>query len=174
MKNILEYKGYFAKIEYSAEDNVLFGKIEGIRDLVNFESTSSEEIKKEFESAVDDYLEFCEMVGKSPDRSYRGSFNIRIDPELHKAISMLAMKNGDSLNQTVEKAIKSYVEGDPHTDADRIADSINNLWKMLALQNTYGINQSDNLVHTESFLDEKFNMYGNNEIKLIYNNGRPS
>lgn len=62
----------------------------------------------------------------------------------------------------------------PHTDADRIADSINNLWKMLALQNTYGINQSDNLVHTESFLDEKFNMYGNNEIKLIYNNGRPS
>ena len=55
-ENILEYKGYYTKILYSVKDHVLYGKIEGIRDLVNFESESIENIEQEFHSAVDDYL----------------------------------------------------------------------------------------------------------------------
>ena len=58
-KNILEYKGYHTKIELDTEEMVLRGKIEGINDLVNFESESIQEIEKEFHAAVDDYLEFC-------------------------------------------------------------------------------------------------------------------
>ena len=54
MKNILQYKGYFTKIEYSVEDRLLYGKIEGIKDLVNFESENVEEIEQEFKNAVDD------------------------------------------------------------------------------------------------------------------------
>ena len=59
MKNILQYKGYFTKIEYSVEDRLLYGKIEGIKDLVNFESESVEEIEQEFKNAVDDYFGLC-------------------------------------------------------------------------------------------------------------------
>lgn len=54
--NILNYKGYYTKIHYSAEDEILYGKIEGIKSLVSFESTSVKEIKKEFQKAVDDYI----------------------------------------------------------------------------------------------------------------------
>lgn len=54
--NILNYKGYYTKIHYSAEDEVLYGKIEGIKSLVSFENTSVKEIKKEFQKAVDDYI----------------------------------------------------------------------------------------------------------------------
>lgn len=63
----IEYRGYQTYIHYSAADKVLYGKIEGIKDLVNFESHSVTEIEKEFHKAVDDYIEFCREVGKSID-----------------------------------------------------------------------------------------------------------
>ena len=111
MKNILEYKGYHAKIEFNSEDMVLRGKIEGINDYIDFESASIETIEHEFHSAVDDYLEFCKEVGKEPEKEYKGSFNIRITPALHKQLALIAFKNGDTLNGSVEKAIQQYVLG---------------------------------------------------------------
>ncbi|MGN0370693.1 MAG: type II toxin-antitoxin system HicB family antitoxin [Butyrivibrio sp.] len=111
-KNILEYKGYHTKIEFDTKEMVLRGKIEGINDLVNFESKSIQEVEKEFRNAVDDYLEFCSEVGKQPEKEYKGIFNIRINPELHKKLAMVSSKNGDTLNATVEKAIEEYVSED--------------------------------------------------------------
>lgn len=109
-KNILEYKGYHTTIEFDAESLVLRGKIEGINDFVNFESDNPKMIEQEFQAAVDDYLAFCQEVGKEPDKEYKGTFNIRIQPELHKKLAVLAYKNGETLNSTVEKAISAYVE----------------------------------------------------------------
>ena len=74
MKNLLEYKGYYGKVEYSVEEQILFGKIEGIIDLVTFESKNADEIEKEFRDAVDDYLDFCNQVGKEPDKTHKGTF----------------------------------------------------------------------------------------------------
>lgn len=54
----LEYKGYSAFIGYSVDDKVYFGKIEGIEDLITFESPTSDGLKVAFEEAVDDYLKF--------------------------------------------------------------------------------------------------------------------
>ena len=116
MKNILEYKGYHTKVEVDMESMVAYGKIEGINDLVTFETKNLSEVTKEFENAVDDYLEFCKEVGKAPDKEYKGTFNVRISPKLHKELAMLASKNGESLNQTVEKAIQSYVSGVSQTE----------------------------------------------------------
>lgn len=107
--NLLEYKGYFAKIQYSASDNLLYGKIEGIADLVTFETQNCNEVKNEFEKAVDGYLDFCNEVGKPPERPYKGSFNVRISPELHKAADVSAKKTGISLNQFIVKAIEYYL-----------------------------------------------------------------
>ena len=109
MNNVLEYKGYHTQIEYNAEDGVLYGKIEGIGDLVNFESDSVQGIEQEFHNAVDDYLAFCEEVGKSPDKEYKGLFNVRIKPELHKRLANEAMRESLSLNALVEKAITQYL-----------------------------------------------------------------
>lgn len=109
MKNVLEYKGYYTKVEFDSEAFVVRGKIEGIKDLVNFECTDLSLVEQEFHNVVDEYLEFCKEIGKEPDKEYRGTFNIRINPELHKKLVVVAMKNGDTLNATVEKAIKKYV-----------------------------------------------------------------
>ena len=108
--NILTYKGYITKIEYSVEDHVLHGKVEGINDLVTFESPSVAKIEKEFHSAVDDYLAFCEKVGKSPDKTYSGSFNVRINQNLHRLLALKAYQEGCTLNKAVEHAIENYVQ----------------------------------------------------------------
>ena len=109
MENTLYYKNYYTNVSYSAEDKILYGKIEGINDLVTFESESAETIEKEFHSAVDDYLAFCEEVGKDPEKVYKGSFNVRIAPELHKALAEYAARNGLSLNQATATAIEKFV-----------------------------------------------------------------
>ena len=109
MKNIWEYKGYHTKVEFDTEKLILYGKVEGINDLVTFESSTIKNAKKEFEKAVDEYLAFCKEVGKSPEKEYKGSFNVRISPKLHRELAVLASVNHESLNQTVEKAISCYV-----------------------------------------------------------------
>ena len=124
MGNIYEYKGYYTKIEYSVEDKVLFGKIEGINDLVNFESAFAEEIEKEFHLAVDDYLEYCAELGKEPNKTYSGTFNIRIKPSLHKALAIKANKEDISLNKAVEQAINNYVNNE-----NIFNEAVNNIWK---------------------------------------------
>ena len=115
-KNIFEYRGYHTKVEFDSEDLVLRGKIEGINDLVDFECQNVKDVEKEFHAAVDDYLAFCTEVGKTPEKEYKGTFNIRISPELHKKIANLAARNGDTLNATVEKAIINYVFGGDETN----------------------------------------------------------
>ncbi len=106
MKNVLEYKGYYTKVEYSAEDKVLHGKIEGINDLVTFECKNAKDVEKEFHTAVDDYLIFCEENNTPPNKPYRGVFNVRINPELHKLAAMEAAMEGITLNQFVAQAVE--------------------------------------------------------------------
>ena len=110
MKNMMTYKNYMSTIYYSSEDDVFHGKIEGINDLVNFEGRSVEELKTSFYEAVDDYIETCNKIGKQPMKSFNGSFNIRINPLLHRKASQIAIVEGISLNKFVEKAIQDKVK----------------------------------------------------------------
>lgn len=110
MSNVLRYKGYIAKIQFSSEDELLHGKIEGIRDHISFESESAADIMDEFRDAVNDYLDMCKELGRSPDKVYNGVFNVRIDKNLHRKIAEIAIANNVSLNACVEDAICDYVE----------------------------------------------------------------
>lgn len=109
MGNILEYKGYHTRIVFDSESKTLHGKIEGISDLVDFECASPKDAEEEFHAAVDDYIEFCKEVGRSPEKEYKGTFNVRISPELHKRIAQCAFKDDCSLNAEVEKAIIAFI-----------------------------------------------------------------
>lgn len=108
MKNYLEYNGYIGTIEFSAEDKVFYGKLEGINDLVTFEGTSVNELEESFRESVNDYLETCKALGKSPDKVYKGTFNVRVSQELHQQAALLAAKAGMNLNDVVKRAL-SYI-----------------------------------------------------------------
>ena len=108
--NVLEYKGYHTIVRYNSESNTLHGIIEGIQDYVDFECSDLKDVRKEFCDAVDEYLDYCEQVGKEPDKEYKGSFNIRIQPDLHKKLAIEALSNNESINRTVERAIALYLK----------------------------------------------------------------
>jgi predicted HicB family RNase H-like nuclease len=73
MSNVLEYKGYQASIEFSAEDRTFFGKILHIPSLILFEADSVDALKEAFHQAVDDYLEYCRQNGMEPNKGKSGS-----------------------------------------------------------------------------------------------------
>jgi len=104
--NTLTYKKFTGSFNYIEEDEILYGKIEGITDLVTFEGDSVKEIKEAFIEAVDDYLYICEEVGKNPLKSFKGAFNVRVSSDLHREASMTAVKRNLNLNQFIQKAIE--------------------------------------------------------------------
>lgn len=106
MKDVIFYKDYVGSVHYCAEDEVFYGKIEGIIDSISFEGNSVVELKAAFEEAVEDYIEPCQLNNKEPEKIYKGSFNIRIRPELHKQAAQKALLEGKSLNQFIEDAIQ--------------------------------------------------------------------
>jgi predicted HicB family RNase H-like nuclease len=107
--NMLKYKDFYGSVEYSANDECFFGKIIGTSDLVTFEGDSVASLKDAFTEAVEDYIILCNEAGKEPQKTYKGSFNVRIPPELHKEAAVLATSKGLSLNALVEKAIDDLV-----------------------------------------------------------------
>jgi predicted HicB family RNase H-like nuclease len=106
MKDIITYKDFIATVHFNADDEVFFGKIEGINDLITFEGKSVLEIKKAFHESVDEYILLCKKAGKEIYKSYKGSFNIRISPSLHKKAVQKATIMGIPLNQLVQNVLE--------------------------------------------------------------------
>lgn len=105
MNDILQYKDYYASVHFSSEDEVFHGKVLGINDLITFEGSSVKELKKAFQEAVEDYLETCMEIGKEPNKTYKGTFNVRIPANLHKDAALFAALNNVSLNDFIKTAI---------------------------------------------------------------------
>ena len=110
MNSMLEYKGYHASVEFDAEDNLFIGEVFGINDSLNFHGTSVTELKEMFKQCIDNYLDLCEKIGKKPDKEFKGTFNVRIPPELHKKAALKAARQNITLNQYVIQAIKQSFE----------------------------------------------------------------
>jgi predicted HicB family RNase H-like nuclease len=113
MNDILQYKTYLATVHFSAEDEVFYGEIIGINDLVSFEGTSVETLKNAFHEAVEDYIATCKETGKEPEKTYKGSFNVRIPMELHRQAAIYASIKKISLNDLVRQAIDIVVNKAP-------------------------------------------------------------
>ena len=109
MNNTIEYKGYIGSVEFSEEDNLFFGKVMGIRYLISYEGENSTDLITDFHNAIEDYLEACKAEGREPEKAYKGSFNIRISPELHRQLVVCATSHQMSLNSFVENALRKSV-----------------------------------------------------------------
>lgn len=109
MSNTIEYKDYIGSVEYSSEDRCLFGKIELIDDLVTFEATNVDELESNFQNAVEEYVLTCKQLNKKPQKAFKGVFNVRVNPELHKKIYKEALRKGKSLNSLVNQILDKSV-----------------------------------------------------------------
>jgi len=109
MSGTMEYKGYHAKPEYSAEDNLFIGEIVGIKDSISFHGKSIKEIEDSFREAVDDYLDLCKQIGKTPEKEYSGQFIMRVPADTHRDLVIAATSQGISLNRMVLLACDNYL-----------------------------------------------------------------
>ena len=106
---LMEYKGFFGSVEASVEDGCIFGKLEFIDPLVNYEGETVQEMEVAFHEAVDDYIKTCKELNVEPQKPYRGTFNVRIGRDLHRAAAIAAKQKGINLNELVKRAIEREV-----------------------------------------------------------------
>lgn len=110
MNNVMEYKDYVGSVEFSESDRIFYGKVQGIRALISYEGTSADELIRDFHDAVDDYLNGCAADGREPEHAYKGSFNVRISPGLHKQAAVYALNHNTTLNSFVSESIRYALE----------------------------------------------------------------
>jgi len=103
--DLFEYQGYYGSVQYSKEDDCLYGRIEFIDDLVLYDGKSLPELRAAFEHAVDDYLEQCRLNGQEPNVTCKGSFNVRLGSELHRRAAVAAKQAQQTLNEFVKDAV---------------------------------------------------------------------
>lgn len=113
MNNTIQYKGYVGSIEFSEEDSIFYGKVMGIRSLISYEGETAKELIADFHGAVDDYLEMCKTEGRNPEIAYKGSFNIRISPELHRRLVIYTTAHNMSLNSYIEDTLEKSPAAQP-------------------------------------------------------------
>ena len=109
IRNTMKYRGYVGTVELSEDDEVIFGKVVGISDLISYEGCTCGDVVADFHNAVDDYLAACEAEGIAPEIPYKGSFNVRVAPTLHERLARHAISVGQSLNSCVQEALEQYV-----------------------------------------------------------------
>ena len=109
MSQTLRYKRYDGSVEYSAEDRLLHGRLLGIRDVIVYEGSDVDSLETNFRAAVNEYLAFCAEEGKTPDQPFKGSFNIRVGPDLHKQAALFAEEHNQNLIAVVSRALQEFL-----------------------------------------------------------------
>ena len=109
MSRTMQYKEYDGSVEYSAEDRLLHGKILGIKDTVIYDAVDVDTLEKNFQGAVDEYLEFCRVEGRVPNKPFKGSLNVRISQDLHVRANRFAEQHNQKLNAVINQALREYL-----------------------------------------------------------------
>ncbi|WP_396269030.1 type II toxin-antitoxin system HicB family antitoxin [Ideonella sp.] len=101
--------GYQAKIEYDADLDLFRGEILGLNGGADFLGKNPKELRAEFKKSLQVFLEVCLEQGIEPRRSYSGKFNVRIPPDLHERLAIVAQAEGKSINALAQEALQQRV-----------------------------------------------------------------
>jgi len=103
------YKGYTGVLAVDEESGELFGGVIGLRDEITFVGRTVEEARKCFEESVDFYIERCQANGRKPNEPFAESFSIRLDPETHRGLAILADVHKLTINDLIRRALSDFV-----------------------------------------------------------------
>jgi predicted HicB family RNase H-like nuclease len=107
--NMMTVDGYKARIEYDAELDMFRGEILGLNGGADFWGKNPKELRAEFKKSLQVFLDVCREKGIEPRRSYSGKFNLRISPDLHEKLAIVAEAEGKSINTLAQEAIQQRV-----------------------------------------------------------------
>lgn len=106
---VLKYKDYQGSVCF--DDGRLLIRVLHIDDFLTTECDSASQAHATFVELIDDYLETCAEVGKEPSKPFKGSFNVRMAPELHRKAAMAASDHDESLNAWVVGCVEQRLSG---------------------------------------------------------------
>jgi len=106
---MLKYKGYTGQVNFDPDAEIFHGEVIDTRDVITFQGRNVKEIKKAFRDSIDDYLEFCDSRQEKPDKPFSGKFVLRLTPELHHKVYLMAIQSGKSLNSWIREVLKKAV-----------------------------------------------------------------
>ena len=109
MKNTLSYKGFTARIEFDADDNIFFGRVLGLKDIIGFHGETVVDLTTDFHNAIDHYLDVCRQRGEKPQKAYSGKLTLRIPSDMHAEIAAAAAQTGKSLNKWVAEKLEQVI-----------------------------------------------------------------
>jgi predicted HicB family RNase H-like nuclease len=107
---MMKYKGYIGHVEYDDKAKIFHGEVVGLKDIITFQGMSVEELERVFRDSVDDYLAWCKKRKEKPEKTFSGTFNLRIPPELHAKIAFQAKTMGMSLNNYVTEKLRLTIQ----------------------------------------------------------------
>ena len=107
--SIMTVDGYQAKIEYDPELDQFRGEILGLSGGADFYGKNPRELRSEFKKSLQVFLEVCAEKGIEPRRNFSGKFNLRISPELHERLAIVAQAEGKSINLVAQEALQKRV-----------------------------------------------------------------
>lgn len=102
----IEYKGYIARIDVDDENDTFHGRVINVSDVINFKGKSIAELKHEFAKSMETYFAVCREDGDEPERPFSGKFVLRVDPDVHRAITRAAEREGVSINKWAEQKLQ--------------------------------------------------------------------
>jgi predicted HicB family RNase H-like nuclease len=112
--NPMKYKNYLGSVEFDEDDRLFYGRLLFVRALVSYKARDAEGLVSAFHEAVDDYVEQCAADGVKPEKPFKGSFNVRPGPDLHRRASVAALRAGMSLNAFVTRALEDAIAKQGH------------------------------------------------------------
>ncbi len=106
IEGMMKYKGCIGHVTYDDEAKVFHGEVIGLKDIITFQGMAVDELEKAFRESVDDYLAWCKERGEKPEKTFSGTFNLRIPPDLHAQLVLQAKAMGTSLNSYITQALR--------------------------------------------------------------------
>lgn len=106
MKNVMTINGYKAVIAYDPEIEMFRGEFIGLSGGADFYARDIEGLHREAEISLRVFLEACEKDGVDPRRHFSGKFVLRVNPEVHEEVVIVAAAEGKSLNQWVSEVLE--------------------------------------------------------------------
>ncbi|MCX5920265.1 MAG: type II toxin-antitoxin system HicB family antitoxin [Candidatus Melainabacteria bacterium] len=111
--DLLTYSGYCGTVGYCKDKNILIGEILYINEPITYQAFTLPLLFEAFMDAVEDYVVRCEMNKKRPQQTFKGIFQIRINPEVHRQCTLFARKNGMSLNEYISTVLAEHLKTQP-------------------------------------------------------------
>jgi predicted HicB family RNase H-like nuclease len=116
---VLQYLDYQGEVVFD-EDHLVV-RILHIDDFITTNVDSASQAHAAFVELVDDYIASCRELGKEPCKPFKGSFNVRMAPKLHKQVAFAAAAADQSLNSYVVQAIEDRLHAN---EVDAISNSV--------------------------------------------------